>query len=468
MRLLPGAISDPPGAACPTMPDANPMPDHRPIAGSIRSIADAPAERIHTLDVLRGVAICGILLMNIHGMGAVTDYPLTHFPAAWNGEWIAWGVQTIVVQGAMRGLFTILFGASMLIMLRRAEGAGASARPLDIWARRSIALMGFGIAQWLLFLWPGEILWNYGISGLFLLAFRSARPRTLLIAAAVLTAGLAANAAFWTHQQVVQLEQGEAAAARARLGLPITADDRAAIAAERDHRASIRPTAEQRAERIAQRTHPIGLLHWSAGYWMRENLTITGWVDIAESISFMLIGMALFRTNILAGTAPIATYRRMMIGGYAGGLLLRGAHVALLARSGLDMGSPLVPGWAWIAAEAAFEPARLLMTIGHVGLAVLLFRGGAFGQAVTLRALGRMTLSVYCLQSILGAMIFYVAGYVGAFTLPQLWVIAAAIWMVSAILCRWWLAHQEMGPAETLLRRIAYGSPKAKAHAAPL
>jgi uncharacterized protein len=329
-------------------------------------------------------------------------------------------------------------------------------------------LMAFGVAQWLLFLWPGEILWNYGISGLFLLAFRTARPRTLLLAAALLTAGLAANAAVWTHQQVAQLEQGQAAGMRAARGLAVSSDDRAAIQAERDHRASIRPTAAERAEQIARRTHAITLLHWSGAYWMRENLTITGWVDIAESISFMLIGMALFRLGILTGTASTATYRRMLVGGYAGGLLLRGLHVALLARTGLDMGSPLAAGWQWMLSEAAFQPARLLVTIGHIGLAVLLFRAGLFGQAVTLRAMGRMTLSVYCLQSILGALIFYAAGYVGAFTLPQLWLIAAAIWALTAIVCRLWLAHREMGPAETVLRAIAYGGTNAKAQPAPL
>lgn len=418
--------------------------------------------------MLRGIAICGILLINIHGMGDITDYPLRGFPADWSGEWISWGVQTIVVQGAMRGLFTMLFGGSMLIMLRRAEGDGASTRPLDIWARRCIALMGFGVAQWLLFLWPGEILWNYGISGLFLLAFRSARPRALLLAAALLIAGLGANGAFWTHQQVMQLEQGSAAAARLRAGQSLTADDRAALKAERDHRASIRPSAQDRADRITQRTHPLSLLHWSAGYWMRENLTITGWVDIAESVSFMLIGMALFRMGILTGAASTATYWRMTIGGYAGGIMLRGLHVALLARTGLDMGSPLAPGWAWMLSEAVFQPARLLVTIGHIGLAVLLFRRGAFGQAVTLRAMGRMTLTVYCLQSILGATIFYAGGWVGLLSLPQLWLIAAGIWGVSAILCRLWLAHREMGPAESLLRRIAYGATRAKARSAPL
>jgi uncharacterized protein len=215
---------------------------------SHRTTDGQPAQRIHTLDVLRGIAICGILLMNIHGMGDVADYPLTRFPAGWTGEWIAWGVQTLFVQGAMRGLFTMLFGASMVIMLRRAEGADASPQPLDIWVRRSLALMAFGVAQWLLFLWPGEILWNYGISGLFLLAFRAARPRTLLLAAALLTAGLAANAALWTHQQAAQLEQGQAAGLRAARGQAVTSDDRAAILAEQEPNApSGSPSARMRS-----------------------------------------------------------------------------------------------------------------------------------------------------------------------------------------------------------------------------
>ncbi len=433
---------------------------------TVDAIPDATS-RIHTLDVLRGIAICGILLMNIHGMGDVADYPLRNLSAGWDANWVSWALQTVFVQGAMRGLFTLLFGASMLIMLRRAEGDTASPRPLDIWARRSIALMGFGVAQWVLFVWPGEILWNYGMSGLFLLAFRSARPRTLLCAAALLIAGLSANNAFWTHQQVEQLEQGSAAAATLRAGGTITPDDRIALQAERAHRSTTRPSAEERAERIAQRTHPLSLLHWSAGFWMRENLTITGWVDIAESLSFMLIGMALFRLGVLTGAASRRTYLALTIGGYAAGILLRGQHVALLARTGLDMGSPLASDWAWIASEAAFQPARLLITLGHVGLAVLLFRSGAIGQAVTLRAMGRMSLSVYFLQSILGALIFYVGGWVGALSLPQLWLIAAGIWGVSALLCRWWLTHHEMGPAETLLRRIAYGGGKAQARPAP-
>jgi uncharacterized protein len=424
------------------------------------------AERIHTLDVLRGVAICGILLMNIWTMGAVADHPLAHFPAGWTAEWISWAVQTIAVQGAMRGLFTLLFGAGMVLMLRRAEGVDGKATPLDIWARRCLALMACGTAQWALFLWPGEILWNYGVTGLFLLAFRTARPRTLLIAAALIIAGISANNAYWTHEQVVQLHQG-AAWLDAGAATPLSDDQAAAVRAERQARATIRPTAAAHRAEVERRTHWGSLIRWSAGYWATENLSVTGWLDVAESLSFMIVGMALFRLGWLTGDASAATYRRLMLGGYGVGLVWRALPVVLGVRSGLDMGSPLVaPVW-WTLDEAAFEPARLAITLGHAGLIVTLLRAGWLGRAVTLRALGRMTLTVYCLQSVLGSILFYGFGLVGRFTLPALWLVAAGSWTVTALLCRWWLARFAMGPGEQLLRAIAYGTLPAWRRRAP-
>lgn len=415
------------------------------------------AERIHTLDVLRGVAICGILLMNIWSMGGVTEHPLSRFPASWTAEWISWGAQTILVEGAMRGMFTLLFGAGMVLMLRRADGPEGRATPLDIWARRSLALMAFGTAQWALFLWPGEILWNYGVTGLFLLAFRTARPRTLLIAAGLLIAGLSANNVYWTHEQAVQLHQGAAALAD-RNTAGRSADQAAAVRAELQARHVITPTVVARQTQIDQRTHLTSLLHWSASYWATENLTVTGWLNIAESLSFMLVGMALFRMGVLTGNAADAIYRRLMLWGYGAGLAWRALPVVIGVHSGLDIGSPLVSSFWWSLSDAAYEPARLLITLGHVGLVVTLLRAGWLARAVTLRALGRMALTVYCLQSILGSILFYCVGLVGAFTLPVLWLIAVGIWAVTAMFCRWWLARFEMGPSEQLLRAAAYGT----------
>ena len=86
------------------------------------------ADRIETLDVLRGVAICGILLMNIVGMGMIGFTGRPPLPAQWNADWIAWGIQNNVFSGTMRGLFTMLFGASA-VLIALAPVARLTARP---------------------------------------------------------------------------------------------------------------------------------------------------------------------------------------------------------------------------------------------------------------------------------------------------------------------------------------------------
>ena len=103
------------------------------------------AERNDLLDVLRGVAVCGILFVNILVMGTVGSTEGKSFPADWNRDWIAWGAQQLLLEGAMRGLFTMLFGAGMVIMLRRAEGRDAPAAPIDIWVRRYLLLLALGV-----------------------------------------------------------------------------------------------------------------------------------------------------------------------------------------------------------------------------------------------------------------------------------------------------------------------------------
>lgn len=407
--------------------------------------------RIAALDVLRGVAICGILLMTICKMGGVTAYPVDRFPPALVAQWIGWGLQTLLVDGTMRGLFTILFGASMVLMLRRADESAAGAGVIDVWARRCLALMAFGIVEWLVFLWPGEILWTYGISGFALLAFRRARSMVLALVAGVLLTGLSVNAGYRTWGVVAQAQAGRADLAAGRV--ETQAAQAARIASDR-----IRPTEQARAAAIEQRTHWLSLLRWSERFWLDENIGGTGWLEVAESVAFMMIGMIVFRLGVLTGTAPPPTWWRLMGVGYGLGLPFRALAVWCGATSGLDIGSSAVSPALWALSDTLFQPARLLVTLGHVGAIVAMLRAGWFGQAETLRSLGRMALSVYALQAILGSLIFYAGGLAGRFALPGLWGVAAAIWVATAIFCRWWLARYEMGPAEAVLRGVSRGA----------
>ena len=102
-------------------------------------------------------------------------------------------------------------------------------------------------------------------------------------------------------------------------------------------------------------------------------------------------------------------------------------------------------------------PVAQRITLGHVGLVTMLFRSGLPGAARTLQALGRMALTVYCLQSAIGSLLFYGVGLVGRLSLPELWLVAIAIWILTALFCRWWFGRYAMGPAEQVLRCIAYG-----------
>lgn len=165
------------------------------------SMSSAPVragDRIEVLDVMRGIAVCGILAVNIIIMGTVGSTQGRTFPFRWDADWIMWIFERVLLEGPMRGLFTILFGAGMVMMLRRSEGENGLALPIDVWTRRCLALLLFGVIHFLVLMWPGEILWTYGVAGLALLAFRTAKVRTLWIWALVIIACLSLHRAYHT------------------------------------------------------------------------------------------------------------------------------------------------------------------------------------------------------------------------------------------------------------------------------
>lgn len=416
----------------------------------------AVRDRIATLDLLRGIAICGILLMNIPFMGMLSDDPGPALPARWNADWISWGVQDLLAEGTMRGLFEMLFGAGMLLVLRNAEGPAGKVAPFDVWARRCWALMGLGVVQWTLFIWPGEILWAYGLAGLFLLAFRVARPRTLLIGATILLTACSLYMAGRVVSRVSMLQQSIPAAAAKAAHKTLTDEQKAALDMADHARAALHPTPKQTAKAYQQRTHLASLEGWSWGMWQDLNMSPQTWVTSCEAVGFMLIGMFLFRNGILTGDASSRTYLRMIAIGYGGGLALRGLILLHGARTGydLDVAQLSVPFAAMRA--MTYQPARLLMTLGHIGLIISLYRAGALGSAWPARALGRMALTVYSLQSILTSILFYGFGLVGHFGFAALMAICVGIWIVTGLFCVAWLSRFEMGPAEWVLRSIAY------------
>src|SRR5205823_8227043 len=144
-----------------------------------RAAPVADAQRLRLLDALRGVALLGILLMNIPGF-AMPNYFSESFksdPASVN-FWLN-AVITVFFEGKMRALFGIIFGAGVLLFVTKKEQTG---RPVTgLFYRRMAWLVVFGLIHAHLILWIGDILYLYGICGMLVYLFRNVRPAYLVL-----------------------------------------------------------------------------------------------------------------------------------------------------------------------------------------------------------------------------------------------------------------------------------------------
>ena len=415
-------------------------------------------ERIELLDVIRGVAVCGILAVNILVMGTVGSTQGRTFPANWDPDWMAWIGQRLLLEGPMRGLFTVLFGAGMVMMLRKAEGPEAQVVPLDVWVRRCLVLLFLGVLHFALLLWPGEILWTYGVAGLALLAFRTAKVRTLWIWALVIVAVLSLHRAYDTSTYVATYQTALAGERAIAAGGQPTTGQQAALDAAAAAKAYNYPTEESISAEIAQRTNFPDVLGWSASGWSFRHLGVYSWIGVAESLAFMLVGMALYRSGLLTGTGRARTYWLILLIGGATGLGLRIADFAWQARTGFELDihrlnptmSLLRTGW--------YQPARLALTLAYVALFALLLRGGIKFWTPPFSAMGRLALTNYTLQSALASILFYGLAFLGYFGTAGLMGVTLGICVITALFSMVWLRRFSIGPMEWLLRVLAYGT----------
>lgn len=402
-------------------------------------------ERMQALDLLRGFALCGILLMNIKFMGGTPGRPL--FPAIpTDPDWIVWSVQAVAFEGTMRGLFTLLFGAGMLLMMRR-PGIEAA----DVYFRRCLMLLGFGMMNVLVFLWPADALFIYGVSGAAIFVFRNLSWRRLLVVAAAILMVLTLKTGIEDRAHAMELREGRVAAEAQAAGQALTPAQAEAAKAwtERlERRTTLSPKAEKE---IAQRREGwTGVLKWSWATWTTVFLQTLLAELVLESVAFMMVGMALLKAGVLTGERSWRVYAALAAGGYAVGLSLNGWQVWTAWTT--DFAPDL-----WIT-QVTYQIDRLAMTLGHVGLVLLLWKANVWGVVGrTLASMGRLGLTNYLGQSALTSIYFYGFDMVGRHGWAELWCVAVVIWVIQAILSSLYLRVFSIGPAEWLLRSVAYG-----------
>jgi uncharacterized protein len=403
--------------------------------------------RIEALDFVRGCALFGILLMNIVGMGlAEAYYNPTNAGGATGADLWAWIITEIGFEGTQRALFSMLFGAGVLLFTSRAEASGRG-DGVDLFLRRTLLLIGFGMINAWVLLWDGDILYAYGLTGLFVVAFRKLSVRTLLIVgAAGMLFNAALNARDATNSLAAQRNAAPALAA-AKASKPLTPEQTQAKEAWEE----IASQYVAKPEDIAETTKAV-----RGGY-------LTAFPEVAATNSFMqswfmyryffdifsmmLIGMALLKGGVLTLEAPARLYWAMLIGGYAIGLVVNIAETRWIFSA-----------TAFAQAAISYDLSRLAMTTGHLGALLLFCRSGALAWLRTgMAAVGRMALTNYLMHSVIALILFVGFGLFGTFARHQLYYIVLAIWVFQLVSSPIWLRHFRFGPIEWVWRGLTYG-----------
>ncbi len=400
----------------------------------------AAGERIETLDFIRGLAVMGILAANIVAFGQ--PFEAYMYPAAFIGDagdaggWL-WIAQFIIVDGKMRGLFTLLFGAGMYLFMERAWASGAT-RKLQAW--RLILLMLFGMVHFF-FIWAGDILFYYGLFGLIALAcVRWPVKRQFVVGLAGYLFGVLLYAVTMSMPYVIaDTAFGESSPdmREAREGLIRGVD--ATLA-----RGEV-PNAA-----IASGDYGALVAHRISEQWNEPlmNALLFGF----ETLPLMLIGMALYRMGFFSGAFDPA---KMRLWGWLG--LIGGGLVHLAA--GLAVKAAGFSYYSTLAAFVGWTPLpRLAMVLGGAALLVLYAPSATGWLGERVRAAGRAAFTNYLGTSVVMMVVFHGWGLAlfGELNRPQLYLVVAGAWALMLAWSKPWLEHYRYGPLEWLWRCLTY------------
>ena len=364
-------------------------------AGPVRETA-----RITSLDLIRGVAVLGILLMNAVSF-KLDDAAYFNLSAGGSNNWLDWAVGVfgeIFVDQKFMGLFSLLFGASMILFIDRAAARGARAVLLNMW--RNALLLLIGILH--LAVWDGDVLTVYAVSSVFLLALRRL-PNWWLIA--IGAALFALSAALGLVSQYIA---DSANASIAGLWTPGEIDDQSGLA-----------------------------LVVLSGFFLR-------------ALGAILIGAGLYRIGFMSGAMSASAYRKTALVGLAIGLPLAALGVIATALNGYSREVAFI---GQIPNTLGTMPAAL----GYMSLIILWNARADAWLKRRLRAVGRMALTNYLTQTLFGVIVLTILlGDNDSVGRAALLLFVFAVWALQLWWSQAWLGRFLFGPAEWLWRVATY------------
>ena len=394
--------------------------------------------RIAELDIVRGVAVMGILAMNIVAFAMPFQAYMNPLAFGMEGpaDYWSWVLSYILIDGKMRGLFSFLFGASTLLVIERAQASGRS--PASVHYRRMLWLLAFGLIHFY-FIWFGDILTAYALMGLLLYLFRDLRPRALVIWGIALVA---------VQLLVFLLIAGGIAFMAYKSGVPGADPEIVQQWQELEGQFGML-TGQPLADKLALFGGGwLGLTQERLSGWYEPftGIFMFGW----ETLAYMLFGMAALKTGFFRGEWSLARYRRTALIGLAVAIPAYALLAWLLTRDGFSV------TMVFLLVMAATVPFRPAMVLAYAALIILATRkGGALVDRIA--AAGRAAFTNYLGTSIVMTTLFYGygLGLYGTMSRAELWIPVIAMWALMLIWSKPWLDRFRYGPFEWLWRSLA-------------
>ncbi|HMG89399.1 MAG TPA: DUF418 domain-containing protein [Chryseolinea sp.] len=416
------------------------------------------SERITIIDSLRGIALLGILMMNIPSFG----YP---FIQATN-PMIAGELGTInfkiwyfvegFLEGTQRGLFSMLFGCGVIVFTTRLEKRVNGIMPAELFLRRQLWLLLFGLFNAFVLLWSGDILYHYAILGILLFAFRRMKPSHLIIAAIVCLALQTARENRDLYQSKRTIEKGEAIAAIDTTKTKLNDKQKGQLEEMNGFKNNQKLEKKQKKakETIEAVQGSYAELYErlsNDSVWMETDFMYYNPWDV---LIFMFLGLAFFKMGLMQGDHPLMTYLIIAIVGLGVGIVLSYFRLKPLIETQFNFFD-----YTKDASFTLYEIPRTFRSVGLFGLIMVLYKTGWFNWLFALvRPVGQMAFTNYLMQSLICGLIFYGVGFglYGELQRYELYYIVGSVWIFQIIVSHIWLRYYRFGPMEWVWRSLTY------------
>lgn len=416
------------------------------------------SERIVILDSLRGIAILGILLMNIPGFAL--PEPVYGDPSVLN-EWgtvnfKTWYFIEWFMEGSQRALFSMLFGAGIILFVTRQEKKVDGLWPADYFLRRQLWLMVFGLFNAFILLWFWDILFHYACLGMIMFTFRRLSPKALIIGAAISLVLMTARENLDAFRDRKMIAKGEVIAMMDTTATKLTDQQKADLGAMTEFKE--KTSAEGKKKKMEKSLAAVrggygGYYEYQSERSFRGEINYLyygGW----DILVFMFLGMAFFKNGVLMGKASAKVYWGMFIIGLGLGLVLSYFRLKPLIDHQFNYFD-----YTKDTPFEFYEISRTFRAIGIFGLIMLLYKSGWFKWLFTLmRPVGQMAFTNYLMQSLLVGLFFYGVGlgYFGKLERHEIYYVVGATWLLEIVWSHIWLRYFRFGPLEWTWRSLTY------------